>query len=330
MEYILVDKNYIVPIVITETNYNNILSLLFKQIYQRNQLYINNVYIVKFSDKIYNSLIFIKNNNLCEKNNSGVKLLLNNFNEYYNNIINQNNNNHTETENYNISNDDLNITITETRNPYIKINNNQIHEINNNQINEINNNQINEHVENNENNEKKRELIKACEEVMDLHNLEQTNIKKLELNLKSINTKISKLQKQKKDKLFDDLMLTKNDYHTWKKIKYNIIEKEDLYKDTDELEIKENNTIPILFASKYNYIDKIQENNEIKVIYNKINNLDLEKIFINNNLIEIDDIILKFSEKYSKISKNNLHYNFEHDWDYLTDEMNTNPKNNQI
>lgn len=316
MEYILVDKNYIVPIVITEINYNNVLNLFFKQIYQRNQLYINNVYIIKFSDKLYNSMLFIKNNTLFEKNKSNTKLLLNNFNEYYNNLINQNNN-CGEIENYNITNDNLNITITETRNPYIKINNNE-------------NNEDNKNNENNEDNKKRKELLKACEEVIELHNLENTNIKKLELNLKSINTKINKLQKQKKDKLFDDLMLTKNDYHTWKKIKYNILKKEDLYKDIDELEIKENNTIPILFASKYNYIDKIQENNDIKHIYNKINNLDLENIFINNNLIEIDDIILKFSEKYSKISKNNLHYNFEHDWDYLTDEMNTNPKNNQI
>jgi len=176
-------------------------------------------------------------------------------------------------------------------------------------------NELNELNELNEDDEKKKTLLKACEEVMDLYKFEEYKMKKLELDLKSLNNKIEKLKKQKNDKIFDNLLKLKNDYRTWIKLKYVINNNDDLFKNLNELEKTEISNIPILFLSKYNYFEKLVDNLELTNLLDLINKLDLEKLYVENNFNHIDNII-KFSENYVKKSKL-LHYKFDHDWDYL-------------
>ena len=46
--------------------------------------------------------------------------------------------------------------------------------------------------------------------------------------------------------------------------------------------------------------------------------------------IELDDNVIKFCSKYYEISKKDLHYNFDHDWDYLDSEMNADSKSGSL
>jgi hypothetical protein len=153
-------------------------------------------------------------------------------------------------------------------------------------------------------------------------------MKKLQLNIKSLNNKIEKFKKLQNDKIFENISKVKSDYRTWKKLKYVINNNDDLLKDVSELEKTEIKKIPILFLAKFNYIENIQEDIEISNLLIKINNLDLEEIFMNNNLNNMDNII-KFSEKYNKKSKI-LHYKFDNDWDYLEEQDTSSNNYNSI
>jgi hypothetical protein len=69
---------------------------------------------------------------------------------------------------------------------------------------------------------KKENLLKLCEQVMDLYNLELSNIKKTENKIKTLNSKLEKLANKKRDKILKDISKTKGDFDTWKKLKYKI------------------------------------------------------------------------------------------------------------
>jgi hypothetical protein len=315
MKYIFVDKNFLVPVV-NETTYNMALNTLINTITNKNSSYINNVYIVVINSTIFHELIYAKDNFIYQKINNNVKKLFNytkiNTNYSFNNNVFINNYFDYDQNN---SNDEI-----------VIINNSNINNINN-----INNNVQDDNLviteEMIKEDEKRKEILKACEEVMDLYTLEEHKMKKLELNLKSLNNKIEKFKKIKNDKIFNNITKIKNDYRTWKKLKYVINNNDDLLKDISELEKTEIKNIPILFLAKYNYIDNTQENVELSKLFFKINNLDLEKIFMNNDLSNLEDVII-FSEKYNKLLKK-LHYKFDHDWDYL-DEQDSTTSNNSL
>ena len=162
------------------------------------------------------------------------------------------------------------------------------------------------------------------EEVNDLYQKELSNIKRLELNLKTFENKIKKLEKVKKDNIINEIIRTQSEYITWKKIKYGIKEDSEILKPINELE-ETNTIVPILFLSKYNYIDKIQNNEYIKILLDRINCLKLNDLYADNKLP--DDDIIMFCNKYIKLSKE-LHYKFDdHEWNYLENEMNLNSTN---
>ena len=177
---------------------------------------------------------------------------------------------------------------------------------------------------------KKEEILKMIEEVNDLYQKELSNIKRLELNLKTFENKIKKLEKVKKDNIINEIIRTQSEYRTWKKIKYGIKEDSEDFEESEILkpinELEETNTIvPILFLSKYNYIDKIQNNEYIKILLDRINCLKLNDLYADNKLP--DDDIIMFCNKYIKLS-NELHYKFDdHEWNYLENEMNLNSTN---
>lgn len=174
-----------------------------------------------------------------------------------------------------------------------------------------------------EKNEKKKQLILLIEQVNDLYQKELSNIKKLEMNLKVFDTKLTKLNKKKREDMINDLIKTQSEYQTWKKLKYKISDESDILKPIGELELSEK-TVPILFLSKFDYINKIQENDGISNLFEEINLIDLNKLYSDN--IFPNDKIIQFCKKYVKLSKE-LHYHFDHDWDYLENEMNLNSNN---
>lgn len=177
----------------------------------------------------------------------------------------------------------------------------------------------------NENENKENKIIKMIEDVNDLYVKELSKIKKLESNLKTFNIKLNNLEKNKKDKLINNIIRTQSEYRTWKKIKYGLKDNDnDILQPISELEVS-NDTVPILFLSKYDYIERIQNNESIKKLLDNINKLDLNDLYSEDKLP--DDNIIKFCNKYMKLSEE-LHYQFDdHEWSYLENEMNLNSTN---
>ena len=166
---------------------------------------------------------------------------------------------------------------------------------------------------------------------MDLYNLELSNVKKTENLIKTLNSKLEKLANKKRDKIIKDISRTKGDFDTWKKLKYKI-DRDDtktLVKPFEELELRSDKIIPILFTAKYNYIENAIKNENIKKIFDTLNKLSIDELYIKDE-IELDDNVIKFCSKYYEISKKDLHYNFDHDWDYLDSEMNADSKSGSL
>lgn len=227
-----------------------------------------------------------------------------------------------------------NITIEDNKTSFI-IKNIDEQPTNNNKPNNNNNTTDNNKPDNNkpdnnedkEKEEKQNQIIKMIEDVNDLYQKELANIKKLELNLKTYDSKLKKLEKTKKDEIINEIIRTQSEYRTWKKIKYGIKDdsnESDVLKPIEELE-ESNITVPILFLSKYNYIEKIQNNESIRKLLDEINHLNLNNLYADNSLP--NENVIQFCSKYMKLSKE-LHYYFDdHEWNYLEDEMNLNSTN---
>jgi hypothetical protein len=156
-----------------------------------------------------------------------------------------------------------------------------------------------------------------------MYQKEISNIKKLELNLKTFETKLNKLNKKKREEIVNNIIKTHSEYQTWKKIKFIIDDINDVLKPIGQLELS-NKVAPILFLSKYEYINKIQENEGISNLLEEINMIDLNKLYSDDILP--DNKIIQFCEKYIKLSKE-LHYHFDHEWDYMENELNLNSTN---
>jgi hypothetical protein len=175
-------------------------------------------------------------------------------------------------------------------------------------------------------NNKRDEIIKMIEEVNELYQKELHKIRKYQLNLKTYDTKLEKLEKTKKDNIINDIIRTQSEYRTWKKIKYGLkeIDDIDILKPTSELK-ETNELVPILFLSKYNYIEKIQNNDSICKLLDEINQLNLNDLYADNLLP--NNNIVQFCNKYMNLSKE-LHYHFDdHEWSYLENELNLNSTN---
>jgi len=334
--YTFINKNFCIPII---KNYNNKIDALIKlqyDTYLRDKKYNKNVYIFSKNEnksEIYYSdgeFIYCKNIN----NKLNIKPVIiykySNFNlldteyllEYSENnqniIFNDINKDENKDEMKLFIKNKIN-TKEENIQPVNNYLNKNIIEIINkeNTIISEENNLTQEEIEN------KNKIIKLIEEVNDLYKNELLKISKLEQNIKLFDKKINKLEKKKEEENYNNVVKTYSDYKTWKKIKYIIKDDTDINKPIEKLELS-NIPIPILFLSKYNYIDKIQENHEIKKIFDEINLIDLNNIYCNKILP--NDNIIKFCNKYIKISKD-LNYMFDHQWDYLDNEFNINSTN---
>jgi hypothetical protein len=343
--YTFVNRNYLIPFVSKYISLTEALNKLQDETILRAEIkYNQNVYVVEetVNDTILyysdGNTIFAKNltsNNdpiVYHKYNT-VSLIGSNFIIPYKNKQIDNNLNTNKDMNITFGSiDKNNIIINEKESKNVSFNlqpNTYISE----KTKEIiaNNTNLKDNEENTEKNkksdeEKKQDIIKMIEEVNDLYQKELSNMKRLEMNIKTIDLKISKLEKKKRDDIINDIIRTQSEYRTWKRIKYGIKEDKDelnVLKPIQEL-VESYDKVPILFQSKYDYLDKIQENESIKDLLNRINLIDLNKLYSDDNLPE--KIIIRFCDKYMKLSKE-LHYTFDHEWDYLEHEMNLNSTN---
>lgn len=358
--FILVNKNYLVPTILNYEFKTQALDELLNITISRTREYCMNVYVVNEDDEIY---YFECNKIFCQKN-STLSVMYEHVptkwmgNTYLSHYKEQNEIKQLETLNLTLNstqNDELKglkFTDDETKQMNISIDlkkecasNNtdkkkvlflndklseKVNELNLAQkilptqevlsTQEVSSTQVNA---DSEFDEKRNKLISLIEEVNDLYQKELVNVRRLELNLKSFDNKLNKLEKKKKEEIFDNVIKTQTEYRTWKKIKYMIEDDIDILKPESELK-ETNKEAPILFLSKFKYIDKILENNAIKQIFNELNSIDLNEIYSQNILP--NENIIQFCNKYAKLSKE-LHYKFDHDWDHLEEEMNLNSTN---
>lgn len=344
-KYILIDKNYIIP---TITNYNDLntsIKSLFGLGFQRSIIYCSNIYVVKSDDNEVTGIIttdgieiFETLFNVKTKLNYNNLLINSTINFFVNDFTNNCDKNGQCIDNIKLEHKNVqcadNIKLENKNIDYIK-KNNDIHLVIKEHTNEINIADKPEKlvvIDKVVDNSKKAQILKACEEVTELYNNELYNIKRLEINIRASNAKLEKLNKKKNENFFSNLVKIKDEYQTWKKIKYvlsnNITDKEEINKniilDCALLNERENAVPPVAFISKYNYIDKLQLQNRAKEYLEDINKMDLENIFVSGNL-DIDKNTIKFIEAYCKMSKE-LHYKFTHDWDDLETESTFIPK----
>jgi hypothetical protein len=345
----LVNTNFLVPIITTYNSLEIALGGLQRETLLRLQEYTENIYMVENGKEniIYTSDgINIYLSKLMETNEKKIiytnKKITHMGTEYYQTITEQELTFDTDIK------PDMNIKINEKKNSNVRfVNDIIVKEQNTKQIsipetslitNNITNNITNSNVANKievkdeVKDDKKEEMIKMIEEVNELYQKELSKIRKLQLNLKTFDAKLKKLERTKMDNIINNIIRTQSEYRTWKKIKYSIKDDND---DTDVLkpisELEETNEIvsidkvPILFLSKFNYMENIQKNESIVKLLDEINQLNLNDLYSDNSLP--NNNIVQFCNKYMKLSKE-LHYHFDdHEWSYLEHEMNLNSTN---
>lgn len=334
--YTFVNKNFLIPIVETNLSKKIALNKLYQDTIYRTTKYNNDVYVIyEDCDNEQNTQIYysdgtqIFNKNIYLDTPTNVNIV-NSFSHYSHMEKNYLINNITESTDLQIS-DNMNISIKKSLD---KSNNKKILEKNiiptpkptNSELNNPKPNEINEIEEPNENDKKKEQLIQLIEQSNELYYKELFNIKQLEINLKNFDLKLNKLVKKKKENIVNNIIKTQSEYQTWKKLKYKMTNDDDIFKPIEELELSYKEA-PILFLSKFNYIDKIMENDGIRNFFNNVNLINLNDLYSNGNLP--NESIIQFCAKYVKLSKE-LHYSFDNEWNYLENEMNVNSTNKLI
>lgn len=337
--YLLINTNFIIPKIVSFNTFEDSMKGLQEETIERTLEYNKKIYVIDENEQntIYTSDDkYIYSSNFNYKNK---KIIYTNEKIHYQdngywkkfNILNLNDNIKDNDEK---NNNNMKLVIKEKKIENVKLdyeNNEKNNNISKNENENKNKNdnedkKVNKITYNKENEEKINEMIKMIEEVNELYQKELLKIKKLELNLRTYESKLNKLEKKKKDIIINEIIRTQTDYRTWKKIKYGLKDYDneiEVLKPIEELE-ESNVTVPILFLSKYNYIEKIQNNESIIKLFDKINHLDLNASDVYENL---SNDVVQFSNKYMKLSKE-LHYEFDdHEWSYLVNEMNLNSTN---
>ena len=341
MNYTLVDKNLLIPEIIISEQYFDIIIQLYKKVYKRDLDYCSNVYIIKYNGVKYESTIESDGKFFYETfeiENKKQRLVLD-LDSYLSYIFIQENKIKLEVKSevklepklipINLVKEEKQEKTKPKPIPMEIVFNEKIESSIS--IEEKKTETDEEKKKKEEKGKKKELLLKTCEQVMDLYNLELSNIKKTENQIKTLNSKLEKLEKKKQEQIIKDITRTKSDYETWKKLKYKISREDEelVYKPEEELELREDPAIPILFTAKYNYIDSAIKNDKVKQIYMELNKLNIDELYIADS-VNLDSNIIKFCEKYYKIAKNDLHYKFDHDWDYLDTEMNADSKGGSL
>lgn len=305
MIFTLVNKNFLIPLIERDTNFNLLLQKLYEFSYNKDKIYCLNIYIVS-EQEIYfcnDNQIYSSKNNIITK----VDYNLPSF-KSLEDITFFCNNQNLEIKT-NVSN--MNFTIKEKENKNIIL----VDDKTNNNI--CTNNIINEDHIKKENKPKIKskeelEIIKLIEETMEIYQNEVRKIKEIERQIKIIDDNTNSLIKKKKEKSLTNFSKLKNDYYT-----YSLIKR--------KKELKPETNIPNLFELKYEFFNELIQNEETKILLDKINIINLDEVL--NQKYEIDNDLLLLSNRYGDDSKK-LNVKFEHSWEDLEIETEASENNN--
>ena len=307
MIFTLVNKNFLIPEIERDTNFNLLLQKLYEFTYNKDKIYCLNVYIVS-EEEIY----FCNDNQIyCSKNKNITKVDYNlpSFKslEHINFFCNNQNYQNLEIK---TNMTDMNFSIKEKENKNIII----VDEEHIKKEKTISNKEllINHTTESKPKvkTQEELELIKLIEETMEIYQNEVRKIKEIERQIKIIDDNTSSLIKKKKEKSLTNFSKLKNDYKT-----YTLIKR--------KKELKPETNIPNLFELKYEFFNELLQNEETKILLDEINVLDLDEVL--NQKYEINNDLLLLSNRYGDDSKK-LNVKFEHSWEDL--EIETEPSEN--
>lgn len=315
MIFTLVNKNFLIPVIERDTNFNLLLQKLYEFSYNKDKTYCLNIYIVS-EQEIY----FCNDNQIyCSKNKTITKLDYNlpSFKSLEDISFFCNNRNLEIKTNIT----DMNFCIKEKENTNViivddhrNICDNMIYEEDIKKEKTFTNKEL--LIKNiNENKPKIKsqeelEIIKLIEETMEIYQNELRKIKEIERQIKIIDDNTNSLIKKKKEKSLTNFSKLKNDYKT-----YTLINR--------KKELKPGTLVPNLFELKYEFFSKLVQNEETKLLLDKINVIDLDEVL--NQKYEIDNDLLLLSNRYGDDSKK-LNVKFEHSWEDL--EIETEPSEN--
>ena len=309
MSFTLVNKNLLIPQTEVYLDFITSAQKLLDMSYNADKTYCSNLYVVS-KDCIYftngHNLYTISSSNLVEKidvkipNKSHLKIL-NSFLSSENSDTRDNNksdNTNCDMDiEFNVKNLQNKITVKDDLTK--KLNNKREEKI------EIKNEVIPKSKE-------ELELLKLCEETMEIYQNEVRKMKEIEKQIKVLECNKKSLLKKQREKLFGNFSKFKNDYNTFKMIK-------------NKLEKKPDMDIPSLFALKYNYFDQLSLVPDNLIIIKLVEDLNLDEVL--NTNCELDEKLEIFINNYGQQSKK-LNVKFDHSWEDLELETDVSETNN--
>ena len=313
MSFTFVNKNLLIPQIEICKDLNTSIQKLLDTSYNTDKTYCSNLYIVS-ADCIYftngKNLYTVSNTNLVERvdikmpNKSQLKVL----NSFLNSENNDNNDKNDKLVNDNDNNDNDNNDMN------IKFNRKDSKTIKNDSAIKLNNKipvKSELKIEPKEKSKEELELLKLCEETMEIYQNEVRKMKEIEQKIKLLENNKKSLLKKQKEKIFGNFSKFKNDYNAFKLINKKLDKKPDM-------------NIPSLFALKYDYFSQLTKNEDNFLLLNLVDDLNLDEVL--NKDCELDDKLQKFVNDYGEYSKK-LNVKFDHSWEDLeleTDAMEMN------
>lgn len=320
-EFIFVNKNPLIPVVINNITKQNALTMIMEQTFNQNNEYCKNIYFITFcsdnSFQIYftngkGKKYFIKRNNTnkIEEYDIDSSFGFNTINKFLNanNIMNE-----IEIESESESeNDEINLDLSNKNNEEFELDMGLFTKRNSNWDKYLKNNDIEENVKldiglftkNNKDNEDNEDtdVFDDCEKLMKRFYEDKKRKDEIKKRLMIDKKEEHNLLKKKRELVQDKIVELKGKYRTYKNIK-------------DDMEDEKIN-IPELFNIEFEYFEKM--NDEDRDI---INNLDDNDIMNTNVFNERVVEMAKEFKIYMGENINPLESRFEHNWSELDDDI---------
>jgi hypothetical protein len=320
MSFTFVNKNLLIPQVEIYSDFNSPIQKLLNMTYNMDKLYCSNLYVVSI-DCIYfsnnNYLYSVSNTNIIKK--VDVNIPTKSFLKSINDFLNLD----TCEKNSDILDCDMNIKFNIRENTNIIIQDEPTTNKNeSNQIMELDTTikvkpvgkEVKPEIrpEIRPKTQEELDLIKLCEDTMELYQTEVRKIKDIEQQIKVLDNNKKSLLKKRKEKLFTNFSKLKNDYNTFKMIKRKI-------------EKNPNMNVPSLFALKYLYFEQITKVETDSEILEQLEDINLDEVLHKD--CELNEDLTHIANKYGEESKK-LNVIFEHSWEDLEYETESNEINN--
>lgn len=334
MKYTFVNKNIIIPEIYNFNNFNDAILKLYNSTKDLIKTQCENIYVVT-----QNSLLFFLDQKLYEVSNDKIinksydfptekslKLIKNfindnNNNNYYKDDNKDDNNDNNVKNNTNDTNNNMDINFNVNKNlKNIIIDDSELQQSNDDKMiikskGQLSKGKMSTQVQKEapkELSKEEQDVIKMCEEVMELYQNELKKMKDIEQKIKVIDNNQKNIIKKKKDIILTNFSKLKNDYNTFKQINKK-------YESNPEFEI------PSLFILKFKYFQKLLNNNQISNIFNSLDNLILDTVIYEDIILDNDIVIL--ANKYNIDSKS-LNVKFDHSWEELDVDNDSSENNN--